>query len=139
MVNREIISAKNAFIQKCLARLQERQSINLETFQHNLDLQDIIMHNLQLAIQGCLDICNHLIADNSWEVPGTQADAFKVLATHQVITSTTADIMRRMTGLRNIIIHEYQKIDLTAVHHILTTQLDDFNQYLREIITFCKI
>ncbi|MFH1227465.1 MAG: DUF86 domain-containing protein [Planctomycetota bacterium] len=136
MVNRNVLSGKIAFIQRSLDRLNQRKGVKLALLQENLDIHDIVMHNLQLAIQGCIDIANHIISDNSWEVPGTQAEAFRVLNQHKVITPKTSEFMRRMVGLRNIIIHEYQRVDMAIVHKILTKELNSLNRYLKEIIKF---
>ena len=48
-------------------------------------------------------------------------------------------IMKRMVGFRNIIIHEYDEIDLDKVYQILTSSLGDFENFLKQITRFAKL
>lgn len=119
--------------------MKEHQNIESEKFLLDLDAQDIVLHNIQLAIQGCIDISNHIIADRGWGVPSVQSEAFNIMASQKVTSPGTADIMRKMTGFRNLIIHEYQQTDFLKVHEILNTRLNDIQEYLRQTIKFCDL
>lgn len=71
MVDRDIIMSKIINIQKSLHRFKEKQKISREEFLKDIDVQDIVLLNLQNAIQGCVDIASHIISDNNWGVPGS--------------------------------------------------------------------
>ena len=79
MVNREVVVAKIANIHKSLGRLKEKQGVDLKSFSMDRDIQDIVLLNLQTAIQGCIDIASHIISDNNWGVPGSLAGSFDLL------------------------------------------------------------
>lgn len=93
MVNQSIIKSKINHIENNLQRLAEKQKVCLDEFIKNNDLQDIILHNLQLSIQGCIDIASHIISDEGWVVPDTLAGLFDVLAKHKTISE---DLNKRL-------------------------------------------
>lgn len=139
MVNQTIIKAKINHINANLERLVQKKNISLQEFKANIDLQDIILHNLQLAIQGCVDIASHIISDEGWTVPDTLAGLFDSLAEHGVIPQDLNINLKKMSGFRNIIIHEYGSIDLSRVYKILTEDIKDIYQFLKQVCLFAKI
>ena len=139
MVDREIIRTKIAQIQHRLRRLQEKRSAPLELFQTDEDLQDIVLRNLQNAIQGCVDLASHIVVDEGWAVPPTQAGLFQTLSDHQVITVDEAARMKGMVGFRNIVVHEYAAVDMKKVHEILTDRLRDVERFLQKVILYAGL
>jgi len=139
MVDKSIITAKMANIKKNLGRLKEKQGLTNEEFRANQDVQDIVLLNLQAAIQGCIDIASHVISDNDWGVPGSLAGLFDILAEKKVISEETKKVMRKMAGFRNLIVHEYAELDLDKVYSVFTDRLSDFNDFLKEISTYAKL
>ncbi len=139
MVDIDLVRSRIANMGHNLNRLKEKSNVAREQFQGDLDTQDIVLHNLQLAIQICIDIGSHIIADENWEVPSSLGNTFKILSAHKVISPDTADIMASMAGFRNILIHEYEDVDLEKVYNILSNRLDDFEDFSREIIAYLRI
>lgn len=139
MVNRDIVVAKMANIQRNLARLKEKQGISSADFLKDKDIQDIALLNLQAAIQGCVDIASHIISDNNWGVPGSMAGIFDILYEKKVISDGTKKIMRSMTGFRNLIVHEYAELDMHKVYDIFCNRLSDFNVFLKEISMYAGL
>ena len=139
MVDKSIIMAKMANIKKNLDRLKEKQGLSNEEFRANQDVQDIVLLNLQTAIQGCIDIASHIISDNDWGVPGSLAGLFDILAEKKVISQDIKKIMRQMSGFRNLIVHEYAELDTDKVYSMFTNRLSDFNNFLKEISIYAKL
>lgn len=139
MVNRDVIVAKFANIQKNLDRLKEKQGVELKGFSMNRDIQDIVLLNLQTAIQGCIDIASHIVSDNNWGIPGSLAGLFDILYEKKVITDDTRKIMRSMVGFRNLIVHEYAGLDMNKVYTIFSSRLTDFNSFLKEVSLYAKL
>lgn len=128
-----------ANIRKNLNRLKGKQGLSSQEFNINEDIQDIVLLNLQVAIQGCIDIATHIISNNDWGVPGSFSGLFDVLAQHGVISEEQKKIMRQMAGLRNLIVHEYVELDMDKVYSVFNNCLPDFNSYLKEIAVSCKL
>ncbi|MBU1121928.1 MAG: DUF86 domain-containing protein [Candidatus Omnitrophota bacterium] len=139
MVNQAVIIAKMDNIRRNLGRLKEKQGITLENFSKDRDAQDIVLLNLQAAIQGCIDISSHIISDNNWGVPGSLGGLFETLYEEKVISEQICKIMRGMVGFRNLIVHEYAGVDMEKVYDIYIHRLGDINSFLKEIITYAKL
>lgn len=139
MVNQSIVKAKVSGIEANLGRLKEKKNIALAELKANKDMQDIILHNLQLSIQGCIDIASHIISDQGWEVPDTLAGLFDILLRHKIISAQLNERLKKMVGFRNIIVHEYGTIDLNKVHQILTRDIKDIYSFLKRVCSYAKI
>ena len=139
MVDQEIVRSKVTRIQYHLQRVQTRQPLSATQLQASEDLRDIVLHNLQHAIQGSLDLASHLVADARWEIPATQAELFQRLSDHRVLSLDLATRMKKMVGFRNLIVHEYIKIKLEMVIEVLNQSTKDLDQFCREVIRYAGI
>jgi len=139
MVNQNIIKAKINHIERGLQRLKGKKQITPAQLKNSADLQDIVLHNLQLTIQGCIDIASHIISDQGWTVPDTLAGLFDILGEHKVISKDLDSRLKKMVGFRNIIIHEYGTIDMDKVYKILTHDIKDIRLFLKQICLYAKI
>ena len=61
------------------------------------------------------------------------ADSFEKLAQAQILTPSTAAKMKKAVGLRNILVHEYQKIDWSIIWAVITRHMIDFHSFVAEI------
>lgn len=82
------------------------------------------------AIEACVDVAQHVCADQGWGPPRSNADAFTLLGRHGVLESNLADQMRRAAGFRNVLVHEYVGVDDQIVLQRLKdpSDLDQFGQ-----------
>lgn len=58
-----------------------------------------------LVIEAAIDLCNHLIAKNSFRVPEDYADTFKVMVENNLLPADFLSTLRKMTGFRNRLVH----------------------------------
>ena len=134
MVNTSVVLSKTSGVRRRLERLKDFKRVSPEKLKNDMDTQDIVLHNLQLAIQGCLDIGSHIISDEGWGIAGSFSDMFYILQERQVIAPSLADKMVAMVGFRNILVHEYETIRLDIVVNILEHHLDDIEEFLLAVI-----
>lgn len=73
------------------------------------------------AIEACVDIAQHICASEGWGPPATNADAFRVLARHDVVGSAEAEGLGRAVGFRNVLVHDYVDVD----DEIVLRRMDD--------------
>jgi uncharacterized protein YutE (UPF0331/DUF86 family) len=93
---------------------------------------------LQLSIETAVDVCSLLVAGLRLGLPGEENDLFEKLADRGVISRPTADLLRRMKGMRNILVHEYGRVDDELIFETVTHRLGDFDTFKREILTFLR-
>lgn len=118
---------------RCIKRIEEHIPANLEQLQNDFDMQDIIMLNLERAIQQCVDIASHILIDYETQTPKTMADTIRELAKVNVISDELAEKLARAVGFRNIAVHQYHEIDYAVVMSIVTKNLNDFRNFASSI------
>lgn len=126
MVGRKLDS-----LQRCLARVRDKCPATVNALATDPDLQDIMVLNLSRAVQLCVDLALHLLADSGLPPPDTMGQAFEQLAAKCKLDDSLATPLRKAVGFRNLAVHSYSSIDWTVVHAIATRHLDDFTRFAR--------
>ena len=129
----DLIRAKEDSIVRCVRRIQTKAGIPLDALLADYDAQDVIVLNLERAVQQAVDVATHILADTVEPVPETMRDAFDSLRRIGALTEPTAERMRKAVGFRNTAVHAYQQIDWQIVHSIVTERLSDFSDFVREV------
>jgi len=132
-MDKEVLEAKIAALIRCVHRVKSQGILSLEDLEKNIDKQDIIILNLQRAVQICVDIGNHILLDYDTETPATMAETFRKLAQTKLIPQSVADNLSRAVGFRNIAVHQYENLDCKIIYAIITSHLDDFRNFASEI------
>jgi uncharacterized protein YutE (UPF0331/DUF86 family) len=138
MPNWEIIEQHIQNMEEALTELGKYGDISFEEFQRDLSLRWIVEKGLEILIQNLLDIGAHLLASeikNDWEDYG---EVILKLGKHRVIPEVFSDKIKGMAGLRNILIHEYMKIDLDRLFDYLKHRLEDFVMFIKYIREYQK-
>lgn len=130
MVIDDAVRKRMERIEECLKRLEDKRKLSLEKFLKDLDVQDVVLRNMQIMIEACLDIGSHLISLKNWQVPETYADIPKILAQNKVIPFDFAARLASKAKFRNIIVHEYTSIDLNKVYKNLQ-EIDDIRSFVK--------
>ncbi len=134
MVDKSLISRKLERVESYVNQVRDKKDPGIKSFMADRDLQSIILFNLIQAIQTCIDIGAHIISDSEWGTPSTQAEIYKILSEHKVISKPLARRMIQMCGFRNRIIHEYEKTDMKIVHTVWKKNLPDINKFCKSVV-----
>jgi len=86
---------------------------------------DATVLNLQRSVEALLDLANHLISANGWELPRDGRHAFAVLSEHGLLPADDLALARAMVGFRNVAVHDYVSLDPEIVHGIVRDRLGD--------------
>ena len=87
-------------------------------------------YHLIVAIQGCIDICNHLVAKKGGRAPEDYADCFNLMADLGILENDLSERLAQMARFRNLLIHLYWRVDNERVYKILSENLVDIDQFL---------
>ncbi len=93
---------------------------------------------LHLAIECAIDIGNHIISDMRYRKPETNRDIFEILYENEVISLELKENLSNMASFRNILVHDYIKLDRSLVYNIIVENLDDLRSFMKEIIAYFK-
>jgi uncharacterized protein YutE (UPF0331/DUF86 family) len=131
--NKNLIREKQDVVYRCLQRIQSRMPTSLEELETDFDRQDIIVLNLERAVQACVDIASHFVAYTSLPSPVRMADSFAALERAGMLSSAVSERMQKAVGLRNLLVHEYKKTDWAILWAVLQNHLHDFVRFCEEI------
>ena len=133
-----VILVKIESLERCVARIREKTPADAANLAADLDRQDIIILNLERAVQLCVDIAAHVLAEMNTRPPQTMSESFIRLSDSGVISREIAERLQKSVGFRNIAVLEYQIIDWDVVFAIVTMHLDDFRRFAKEIIDWLE-
>jgi uncharacterized protein YutE (UPF0331/DUF86 family) len=133
VVDRERVLAKLDDLDRYLAELRQVVPPSFEAYQ--AVVRRACERILQIAIEAVLDICSLFVAGHRLGLPGDEEDLLEKLGTAGVLTAETLDTVKRMRGLRNILVHEYGRVNDRIVYEALTQRLGDFEVFKREAVT----
>ncbi len=137
-MSEEIIIPKITSLKRCLDRINSKLPFTIKKLKEDFDLQDIISLNLQRAVQICVDISAHIIAELDLKPSVSMAESFERLNAESIITKNICERMKKSVGYRNLAVHEYSTIDWEIVYSVVTKNLDDFKHFSREIIEWVE-
>jgi uncharacterized protein YutE (UPF0331/DUF86 family) len=128
VVDRDLILRKPADLDLYLRQVAEFRGVDLEDYRGDWKTQRIVERTLQMAIELCVDVANHVIADHGLRVPATYSEAFDG-AEAGMLPGPERDAMVRMVGFRNVIVHEYARVDADIVIRIPRQYLGDLTRF----------
>lgn len=132
-MNRDIVLAKVAVIQRCLERIRQVTRLDPASLD-DVNNEDIFVLNLQRAIQAAIDLAGHVVISHGLELPATLREHFQALENQRLISPTVSQQMQNMCGFRNIAVHNYQALSKTILKSILTNHLTDLEDFYAEVL-----
>jgi uncharacterized protein YutE (UPF0331/DUF86 family) len=107
-------------VARAALRLDEAEAIlsrPVEEFVADAQARDLASFYLFRAIQDCIDLAAHWVADEGWGSPDDAGATFDVLADKKTIGRELAERMRKAVGFRNLIAHGYDDlVDHSRLH-----------------------
>ena len=114
----------------------EQLSATLSSFgkyQASPDAKDIAERNLQVAIEGCLDIAKVVISSMELPEPKDNKGVFTTLAEAGILGNESLKFLVPMAGTRNVLVHGYDKVEDSIIYGVIKQHLKDFAVFLKEI------
>lgn len=133
-MDRLVLDSKIESLRRCIARVQSKCPTSLTALEADIDTQDVIVLNLSRAVQLCVDMAMHRLADSEAPTPQTMGESFVLLAKQGIIDTALCARMRSAVGFRNLAVHNYDTINWAVVFTIATTHLDDFRAFAKAML-----
>lgn len=138
MVDKTLVMRKIAELELYLGQIGEFAGITLEEYRKEWKVQRVVERTLQMMVETCADIANHIVADGRMRTPVSYADTFRVLSENNVISAELFTVMEKMAKFRNIVVHQYESVDAEIVLLILRKHLGDFVLFKDAVLSFLK-
>ncbi|MFN8599245.1 MAG: DUF86 domain-containing protein [Candidatus Binatia bacterium] len=133
MTDRDVVTAKLAELEDRLGRVRANVRATASELASDRDASDLVAFNLMLAVQTCLDVASHVIADERWAPAATLAESFHRLAERGVITAETDAALGRAASFRNVVAHGYGRVVSEILFTAATDGLLDLERFAREV------
>lgn len=136
-MTKDIINLINEKLREMEQNLIFLKQASYEITKDNLK-DDIIRYwgierGLQILIETVIDIANIIISISNVEKPLTYRDSILELSKIGVIPKTFSEELSKMAGFRNILVHDYAKVNEKIILEVLDKKLDDFIEYINYI------
>lgn len=130
MIRRNVLEARIAKLEEYLGVLKGKLVISQEAFLADIELQAVVERFLELAIQAVNDIGSHIIADQQLGQVESYSDVPRVLMEKGLVDESLGDIWIKMCGFRNILAHDYLRLDKLIVYQTLQQHQEPFGKLL---------
>lgn len=131
MVDKNILWSKIASMQRHLDRIKAKREVELREFFQDMDRQESVLFNLQMAVQNCIDLAAHIVAEKGLGVAGSTNELFYLLEEQGYLGQDLTEKMIRAIGFRNLIVHEYGKLDMEVVFRVCHEDVKDLEEFSR--------
>lgn len=138
MVNRELVFDRLSRVRENIKHLKELGKLPMKEFVSDFKATGSAERLLQISIEACLDIGNHIISRCGLERPREYKDVFIILGREGILPYVFAEKLIPMVKFRNRLVHLYWKVDETEVYEIIQNNLKDMEEFVQHIAGFLE-
>ena len=134
MVEKDVLERRLTILEEYCRDLGDaKETYGWEEFKRDKVVRRYVERTMHLAIEACLDIANHVISYEGYREPLDNKDVFFVLKEEGLYTATLAEKLKKMAQFRNVVVHDYTRIDPEIVFGILNNHLIDILDYSQAV------
>lgn len=90
----------------------------------------------QLIVDTSIDINTHIIIEEDFSVPNDYQSTFITLGENKILPMDFALKIAPSVGLRNLIVHKYDKVNIKRMIDDIKNEISDYLEYLKFINRF---
>lgn len=136
MVKREVVILRLEKIDEYIKFLERIKNYTKERYIEDPLIYGSCERFLQLAIECVIDLGNHIISDMNYRKPESSRDIFLVLYENKIINDKLKNNLCNMVSFRNILVHDYLKLDRGIVYDIVMNNLGDIKSFVKVVKDF---
>ena len=110
-MDREIFLSRLEALRGYLDKVRSFRQVGREEFVRQAVVHDLAERYLHLMMECVIDLGNHYLADRDLGIAETNREVFELLAKAGEIPPDLAAALRQWAGFRNVLVHEYLRID----------------------------
>lgn len=112
---------------------QVSYEINMENLKTDMIKYWGIERGIQISMECIIDIANIIISISDKEKPDTYRESMFMLSELGVVSKAFSAKLANMIGFRNILVHDYTRVDPEIIINVLKKDIGDFMKYNQEI------
>lgn len=95
-----------------------------------------VKYSFVVAVEAAVDVAQHVCATSGWGPPSDNGHAVRLLAEHGLIHRDLASRVARAVGFRNVLVHDYARVDddLVVARLADVSDLTDFARAIAQAV-----
>ena len=139
MINLDIIKTKLNIIRDNLLNIKTILVESDETLNKDNIKKSALERFFQLVVDAAIGINEHIISEENLEIPNDYFGTFLILGKAGIIPMNFAQKIAPSVGLRNQLIHQYEKIDTDTMLISIRNNINQYEDYMGFIIKHCQL
>jgi uncharacterized protein YutE (UPF0331/DUF86 family) len=136
MLDQNIITNKLVMISEYLTEIYPFLEYSNPEIKKDTSKLRNIERIFQLIVDTAIDVNSHIISEMNLEAPQEYRGTFIILGKNDILPYSFAEKISRSVGLRNNLIHQYEKIDLDRALNDIKQNISDYVEYIKIIKKF---
>ena len=133
VVRREVVEERLKELDTILGELAKYGDKEAADFRSSLSLRWTIERGLIAAATVILDVADHILAAHFGLYSDTYEDALRLLFENQVVSKKLFEEIQGLGGFRNILVHQYMKVDLEELARNVRKAFKVFPRFSEEV------
>ncbi|MFH0805655.1 MAG: DUF86 domain-containing protein [Patescibacteria group bacterium] len=130
MTNSKTIENKISLVKKYIKILGDYKKYSKDEIQNDQTIKGAVERYLYLMSQATIDLAEAIISYKKFRKPISMSESFSILNEEKIISIELTNKMTKMVGFRNVVAHDYDKIDYDIVYDVLQSKLKDIEELL---------
>ena len=124
----EVLRRKLDHLRRYLADLRRHQDVSRDDFERE---HYAVERLVELLVEASSSVAFHVLSIKEGTSPGSYKDAFQRLGAAGLIPVDLAGRLGKLAGMRNVLVHGYQQIDLDLVHQSIRPCIQDMEAFIQ--------
>ncbi len=134
VLKKEIIESNLKELDTILAELKKHKEVSVSEMKKSLSIRWTIERGIIAASNIVFDIADHILASFFSVYPETYEESLRLLNEKKVISDGLYKQMKGLGSFRNILVHEYIKVNIDTLHRNFIECLSYFPKFSKEIL-----
>ena len=126
------------FIEACIKELKPFAEMTEESFLSDKKNPPFAESYIRRGLEAIFDIGRHILAKTSGFKEIEYKAIAKELGEKGIITKELSELLHKMAGYRNRMVHFYKEVAPLELYQIVVNHLEDFERFNREVVAFIK-
>lgn len=137
MIENRMIENRIERIQNELKDLEKYRKLSFDQLAKDHSIHKTIERTIEIIVNAAIDINQHIIvASGKGELPFDFKQSFLILSDLDIYPRDFAGKIGNSVGLRNILVHEYEKLDEQKFYDSIEDCYKDYTKYCRYILDY---
>ena len=124
------------FVESCVEELKPFSRMTEKEFLSDRKNPPFVESYLRKALEAVFDIGRHILAKSYGFKEIEYKTIAKELGKRKVISEELSEVLIKMAGYRNRMVHFYREVTSEELHQIILNNMEDFNRFNREVSSF---